>query len=58
MVDWVHHPDECVHPVHLFTKLGTLLLTKSRGFPAPYVAHTPRVPGWLQKTGDRDYLYR
>jgi hypothetical protein len=25
----------CVHPVHLFTKLGTRPLTKSGGFPTP-----------------------
>lgn len=50
MVDWVHHPDGCVHPVHLFTKLGPLLLTKSRGFPAPYYEVGARVPGILCTT--------
>ncbi len=53
MIDWVHHPDGCVHPIHLFTKLGTLQLTKSRGFPAPYLAPSLRVPRLVQKTGVR-----
>lgn len=30
--------ERCVHPVHLFTKLGTCPLTKSGGFPTPQVA--------------------
>ena len=37
----------CVHPVHQFTKLGTLSLTQSRGFPTPYVSHLLRVPRLL-----------
>jgi hypothetical protein len=34
----------CVHPVHLFTKLGTCPLTKSRGFPTPYRSYSLRGP--------------
>jgi len=34
-----------VHLIHQFTKLGTLPLTKSCGFPAPYLATSLRVPG-------------
>ena len=39
----------CVHPVHLFTKLGTCPLTKSRGFPTPCIDENLRVPGTLRK---------
>lgn len=34
-----------VHPVHLFTKLGTCPLTKSGGFPTPYPSNILRGPG-------------
>lgn len=34
-----------VHLIHQFTKLGALPLTKSRGFPAPYLTTSLRVPG-------------
>lgn len=34
-----------VHPVHLFTKLGTCPLTKSGGFPTPCLKENLRVPG-------------
>ena len=37
--------EQCVHPVHLFTKLGTFSLTKSGGFPTPYRGKILRVPG-------------
>lgn len=47
MIDWVHHPDGCVNPVHLFTKLDALLLTKSRGFPTPRPNERLRDPGVL-----------
>lgn len=33
-----------VHLIHQFTKLGALPLTKSRGFPAPYLSVLFRVP--------------
>lgn len=39
------HP---VHPVHLFTKLGTCPLTKSGGFPTPCIDENLRVPGTLR----------
>ena len=35
----------CVHPVHLFTKLGTCPLTKSGGFPTPSGLNPSRGPG-------------
>lgn len=41
----------CVHPVHLFTKLGTCPLTKSGGFPTPCPSDTPRVPGGFRGAG-------
>ena len=34
----------CVHLVHQFTKLGTLSLTQSRGFPTPCPEEKPRGP--------------
>lgn len=34
----------CVHLVHQFTKLGTLPLTQSRGFPTPVCASLPQGP--------------
>lgn len=37
-----------VHLIHQFTKLGALPLTKSRGFPAPYLNASLRVPGSFQ----------
>lgn len=35
----------CIHPVHQFTKLCTLSLTQSRGFPTPCPNETLRGPG-------------
>ena len=43
--------ERCVHPVHLFTKLGTCPLTKSGGFPTPCPSDTPRVPGGFRGAG-------
>lgn len=40
-----------VHLVYQFTKLAILPLTENRGFPAPYVAHTPRVPRLVTENG-------
>lgn len=45
MIDWVHNSDGGVHPIHQFTKLGTLPLERNRGFPSPYDRELLRVPG-------------
>jgi hypothetical protein len=37
----------CIHPVRMFTKLGTCSLTKSRGFPTPCPNEYLRGPGIL-----------
>jgi hypothetical protein len=39
----------CVHPIHLFTKLGTYPLTRSRGFPTPCLEENLRGPGTLRE---------
>ena len=40
-----------VHLIHQFTKLADHPLMKRRGFPAPYVAQTPRVPDCITECG-------
>lgn len=42
--------EQSVHPVHQFTKLGTLSLTHSRGFPTPCPSEPLRGPGSFIRT--------
>lgn len=46
-----------VHPVYLFTKLGTCPLTKSGVFPTPYLPNIPRVPSDIGTPDGKSSLF-